>query len=517
MNKRIPIFLAVLTAFSTSPAWASEREDLEVLRQTTLSLIQALVQNGILTQDKADAMVRDAKRTAVEAVASENKGNKVVRVPYVPVTVRNEIKEELRQEVMTQAKTEGWAAPNAVPSWLEGMKWETEIRVRYQEDRLAKDNFTPVQLSQVEDPITVGNSQSQNDRLRVRLRFGAETRLGEMTTVGFRVATGNLSDPLSTNQTMGNNYQRYTLGLDRGYISLQPISSLKLTGGRIANPFFSTDLVWHSDLNLDGVAAIWKPKLSDDLQAFVTAGAFPLYKLDPSPTSSAKSKWMYGGQSGLQWAPGKTTYRLALAAYDFQNVEGVANTGNYSVDPIEASMNNQTVPQWRQKGNSLFDINANVSNSPGQSYGLASKFREINLTGSIDLAHFDPVHVILTGDFVKNIGFSQSEIFARTGRDIKPRTMGYQARLMVGVPTIKQRGEWQVFGAYKYLERDAVLDAFTDSDLRLGGTDVKGYIIGGSYGIDKNTWMTMRWLSADPIDGPPFSVDSLQVDLNARF
>ena len=64
---------------------------------------------------------------------------------------------------------------------------------------------------------------------------------------------------------------------------------------------------------------------------------------------------------------------------------------------------------------------------------------------------------------------------------------------------------------------DAVLDAFTDSDFHLGGTDTKGYILGGSFGIDKNTWFTMRWLSADPIDGPPLSIDVLQADLNARF
>jgi hypothetical protein len=95
--------------------------------------------------------------------------------------------------------------------------------------------------------------------------------------------------------------------------------------------------------------------------------------------------------------------------------------------------------------------------------------------------------------------------------------MGYLGKLTVGIPSITRRGEWQVFGAYKYVQRDAVLDAFTDSDFRLGGTDAKGYILGGSYGIDRNTWLSLKWLSADPIDGPPYSVDSLQLDLNARF
>ena len=70
---------------------------------------------------------------------------------------------------------------------------------------------------------------------------------------------------------------------------------------------------------------------------------------------------------------------------------------------------------------------------------------------------------------------------------------------------------------YRYLQRDAVLDAFTDSDFHLGGTDTQGYRITGLYGLTKNLWMRARWMSATEIDGPPLSIDVLQVDLNAKF
>ena len=82
---------------------------------------------------------------------------------------------------------------------------------------------------------------------------------------------------------------------------------------------------------------------------------------------------------------------------------------------------------------------------------------------------------------------------------------------------MKEWGDWQVFGAYKYLQRDAVVDAFTDSDFALGGTDAKGYILGGLAGLARNTWVRVRWLSTNAIDGPPRAVDVLQVDLNAKF
>ena len=62
-----------------------------------------------------------------------------------------------------------------------------------------------------------------------------------------------------------------------------------------------------------------------------------------------------------------------------------------------------------------------------------------------------------------------------------------------------------------------MLDAFTDSDFRLGGTDAKGYILGGSYGLGKNTAASVRYFSGDSISGAPLSIDTLQFDLNLRF
>jgi hypothetical protein len=79
------------------------------------------------------------------------------------------------------------------------------------------------------------------------------------------------------------------------------------------------------------------------------------------------------------------------------------------------------------------------------------------------------------------------------------------------------RGGWRVFLGYRYLERDAVLDAFTDSDLRLGGTDVEGYYLGGYFGLSDGTFLRLRYLSGNEIDGPPLGIDVWQLDINAQF
>jgi hypothetical protein len=35
--------------------------------------------------------------------------------------------------------------------------------------------------------------------------------------------------------------------------------------------------------------------------------------------------------------------------------------------------------------------------------------------------------------------------------------------------------------------------------------------------VAKNTWLRLRYLSANEIDGPRYGLDILQLDVNARF
>jgi hypothetical protein len=341
-------------------------------------------------------------------------------------------------------------------------------------------------------------------------------------TVGVRIASGttgssasSTGNPVSQNQTLGNAYfGRNPVGLDLAYIRLAPTNWLSVSGGRVANPWFSTDLLWAPDLSFDGFTSTARPKFSENTSGFATLGAFPLQHFDPNPlNNSAGNKWLYGAQLGLDHhTADKSRVRVGLALYDYVHAEGIANTG--AAGSVQATLFNQTAPQFLQKGNTLFPINV-FGDAP--LFGLASRFKEINLTGEIDFARFDPVHVIVTGDYVKNIGFKSGEILQRTGQALNGRTTGYQGKVMVGWPRIEKQGQWQLFGSYKYVERDAVLDAFTETDFHLGGTDARGYVIGGSYGIARNTWVSLRWASSNSIDLPPLAVDLLQVDLNARF
>lgn len=494
---------------AVQPTLAAEQEELEIVRQTTVNLIYALVEKGVLTQEAANDLIKQAEKSARKKVADTQAANsKVVRVPYVPESVKREIRDQVKQEVVAQAKAERWGDVNAVPEWVDRMHWEGDLRVRYQQDRYPTGNNLPLQVDNAYGLAagTTGNTTDTRDRYRLRARLGLTAKISSMVSAGVRIATGSSSDPVSTNQTLGNTEQKYSLWLDQAYLKLEPTEWLSALGGRMPNPWFHTDLVWDADLSFDGFAANARYRFDDRRSVYLTAGAFPIQDVTPSTTNKAKSKWLYGVQAGADiTALSGSKARLGVALYDYRHVEGIPDT--LSLLDYDA-----TKPQFRQKGNSAFlDTNSNY-------YKLASKFKELNLTAQLDIANFDPTHVILTADFVKNIGFDAEEIRQRTNAAVDKKTMGYQFQSTVGRAKIQDRGDWQGFIGYRYLERDAVLDAFTDSDFRLGGTDSKGYFLGGSYGIDRNTWLSIKWMSADGISNPvKYGIDVFQLDLNARF
>lgn len=517
--RKTVLALAVGALCSATAQAGDDRARVEMLHETTLNLIQLLVEQGVLERTAADAMLARAKQQAADKLAQQPAEPPpaepgVVRVTYVPETVKREIREQVRQEVVAQAKLERWGDVNAVPEWLDRLKWEGDIRLRYQGDLFSDRNAPEAVFQSIGQSID--NTLEDRHRERIRLRLGLNANVGPGVDAGVRIVTGNTTDPVSTNQTLGNTGNKYSLTLDRAFLKLTPLDDLTLWGGRMPNPFFSSDLVWDDDLNFEGAAVRYAPGALDPQRAFkpfVTAGVFPLQEIQESLGSRGHDKWLYGAQAGLEWVPGtRARFKLGAAYYHYDNLVGIRNPA------LGDTFNNPSAPQFRQKGNSLFNID-NDGNAATNLWALASDYRIGNLSLVADFADFYPVHVIASFDWARNFGFDRDAILARSGQSLDKAVDGYQFKLTVGHPTFTwlEDREWQAYAGYRYLERDAVLDAFTDSDFHLGGTNHKGFFIGGSYALYKNTWLSAKWMSSDEIKGLPLSIDVFQIDLNAKF
>ncbi|UOA10540.1 putative porin [Methylobacter sp. S3L5C] len=578
MDKKKPLLaLALLCAAGLTQA--GEKEELLKLRNTTTNLIKQLVKQGILTDKTANEMIKqaeadsdqqvaEAKSAAPKAVApKELVPSDEVRVSYVPDFVKDEIRQQVRTElreevvsdVMQKAKKEQWGMPNALPEWIKRFKLSGDIRLRSQNDFMASDNipnsyFNAQAINEAGGVTAAGvnafdNTTVDRHMFRERVRLGIDVNIAEGLTAGIRLATGNMFDPVSTNQTLGNTGNRYEFALDRAFLKYDAVDSeqfnwLTVSGGRIKNPWYTgggeftggSELVWDTDLSFEGFAGTIRHQLGTsnamDLSngngptLFATAGAFPLqeYQL------SSDDKWLFGGQMGVDWGfSNQDSVKFGVAYYDYVNTQAIPNTSAIGTCDLNSVDNDASVPQFMQGGNSLATIcREGTSLAPGVEagqLGLATDYNILNINGSYDLAELAPYHIRISGDYAKNLGFNSNSIQSRYGDywgsvggdKGKEQTNAWQARVDIGWPRVDKKAHWNVFSLYKYVERDAVLDAFTDSDFHLGGTNAKGWVVGGNYGLWNGVWLTGRWLSADIITGPPFGIDVLQLDINTRF
>jgi hypothetical protein len=546
----------VVSAQAPAPttAPAAERESLEALRQTTLALIEALVQSGALTRERADALMADAKKRAEAALAQapaepppKPAAPPEVRVPYVPQVVRDQIRNELKDEIVARARTERWGVPNATAEWTDRIQIEGDVRVRGQADRADSGNLLPEQFliaaagrnqtrapdfaASTADGLATGSTQDDRDRYRVRARLAITAKVADSVSAGLRLTTGSATDRVGTNQTLGQNFNKASFTLDRAYVRWEPVNFVTLTAGRIANPFFSTDLVWSENLSFEGGAATFRlpPRPGRELEPFVTLGYFPSREESPP----RKQRTVMGAQAGLQWeASEMLRVRAGIAQYAMRGFAGRQDPDYTLQGPGRSYGQYEYEAGLRQRGNSLFLTNNPLEYVPNGlpkdrlRWGLASAFKPLAITAAAEFSAFSPVIVQLSGEYVRNTAFDRGEILSRTGVNLTDGSpTGYQLRSTIGAQSLRNRGDWQLQLGWRRLGSDAVVDAFTDGDFGLGGTNLSGYVVGFSYGIDRNSQLGLRYLSAQSIDSPTvrpqakdrFAVDIYQLDFNVRF
>jgi hypothetical protein len=381
-------------------------------------------------------------------------------------------------------------------------------------------------------------------------------------TMGLRIATGETNTPTSTNQSLGaanaaqgGNFSKYAIWLDRAFVRYEvggePGRDFLAEVGRFDNPYYTvSELVWDEDLGWDGLAFSGKYRLPLDsniaVTPFASAGIFPIFDTELNFSSnrpdkfSSEDKFLYGFQAGTSVRFNKDfSAKIAGAFYDFYNIEGKKSDPCVPLSASDQCDTDDSRPSFAQKGNTYFplrNITPTIDNGFGtmkqfQYFGLATPFRVVDVTSSLDFAHFDPIHMTVFGQWIENVAFDWADInrIAINNRGPSPDPLlnklgrfdggniGWIAGLKIGYPALQHRWDWALGVNYRYLESDATPDAFNDSDFGLGGTNLKGYSVFGALALSPRIGLALRWLSADEVGGPPFRNDTVQFDFNAKF
>jgi hypothetical protein len=533
----------------------------------TINLIRLLVEQGILKQDKADALIAQAQNEAAQARQAASAPTAVaagpvaapgdVRVQYVPAAVRDQIRDQVKAEVMATAKQENWAQPNTFPDWVSRISFDGDIRLRdesrYYSDSNSNEivdfaklnNNGPYDVnpnSSTSLPPLLNSREDRSNLFRLRARLGMKAQISPDWTAGIRLGTGSDNNPVSTTQTLGGGFGKKDIWLDQGYLSWKATQDVTLTGGRIANPFFSTDMLYSNDLNFDGIAAIFDHKLSRDWGVFGTVGAFPVEYTNDTSTSNgldkedSDNKWLYGAQVGAKWAINSNNrLKGALAYYRFDDIQGERSSPCEPWAGAPGCDTDGSRSAFMQKGNSVFllrDITPNPLNPAAtpqpQFVGLASEFNLLDLNVVWDADLPQDFKLRSQGNYIHNLGYDEGDMRKRSAGqlvnnldssgNIESGANAWMVQFTLGSALeLKKQGDWNFFAGYKYIQPDALPDGFNDSSFHLGGTNAKGYFIGGNYGLAKNVYATGRWLSSEAVYGAPFDIDVLQLEINTRF
>ncbi len=562
--------LAQEAAPAAAPASAADAPS----ESAMVNLVRALVEQGALKADVGEQLIRQAEAEAAEARTRNAQAVQAelpaappgaIRVPYVPETVRAQIREELKTEVMAQAKAEGWAAPQeAAPEWTRRIQVHGDVRFRSETQLYAQTNaddiidyatinaFSPYGIDDLRVLLPVLNSR--NDRwnnLRLRARLGIDVDVTEGVSAGIAIATGDNEGPISTNAVLAGGFFKRDLWLDKAWLKIQPIEQAWGQFGRFGNVFDSSDLLYDPDLNFDGAALSLDTgkMIGDQVKLTLRGGAFPFdYGAPNYPTFAfdkpeVGQKYLFAGELEAALDTGGVQAKLSAGYHVFHHFQGdlsepceTENVTFCSTDDLQ--------PLFLTKGNTLSPLRQIVTLTPDaelpQILGYTFAYNILDINASVAIPFDGETAVRLSGSFVQNLAFDEDDI-CRNGLAGRPYNnaapgggtycaadptqratfaggdIGYRGEVRLGRLDPEQRGDWTVFAGYRYLESDAVLDALTDSDFHLGGTNQKGYFIGGTYYVRDGLSLGGRWLSTNEISGPPLAIDVLQLDMQVGF
>lgn len=389
--------------------------------------------------------------------------NKLVEKGILSNVEAGEIRHEISETREARNKE---LAKDIVPESARNWKWSGDLRLRH------------------EYRNQTGSGQNVN-RDRIRFRYGFDAKVADDLRVGARLATGNTTSPISTNQTFDTAFNHKNFLLDRAFVEYHPelpgLDEFRVSGGMIENPFWTVgQLVWDDDLNFDG-AAVHLAKAIGPVTVFTNDGVFWLQ------TDITEAATLWSTQGGVMVRPfGKDASdplkslqaTAALAYHDYKNV----------TNPLSESTALTTAGGLRGNTSGLADMN--ILNP---TFELTSQYQDIPFG--------------LFGDVIHNTALASSN------------NNGFQLGLRAGkarVPFDLRKG-WEGGYYFERLEPDATLGAFTDSDFANGGTNHRGNVWWVKLAVLKNSTLQLRYLSGVEVKGAKSHVDTLQADWVTKF
>ena len=475
-------------------ALAAQQQQIQQLQQQLQARDAAFQQSQQqaqqqLEQTQARATEAQSKASAVETVATEQKAS----VDKLSSDLAD-VKSNLTNAAVTAQEDQ--RRVSALEGLVSRFRLVGDIRVRGEDFFQSYPGCTAC---------------SDRNRARVRVRFGFEGKLNEDFVGGVSIATGSLGDPTTTNETLTNFLERKTIGLDRGYVTYNPVAHrwLSLTGGKFAYQWQRTGLTMDQDINPEG----FDEKLSFDLNQGalknLTVQAMQLLLNENTNAGflSAHDAFAIGGQVSGKLDFGFFTSTPSAMVLAFHNTDELLNASAFAVQatttgatgttpvpsiPVpgegpgcQAPKNGVTVPTFAPCAFSPNGLTNSIFIGPDGKPHYTSEFTYgdliLNNQFKTGLARF-PFNLLLEAE--QNLSAAGHPLSPPTSKapdgvlraDLGRQSHGYLIDASLG--QLRNRNDIQMGYAWQRLEQDAILSSFAESDQRAPTNIVQHRIYG---------------------------------------
>ena len=261
-------------------------------------------------------------------------------------------------------------------------------------------------------------------RYRIRLRMGGSFPVHSKVNLGFRMVTGATEDPTTGNVDLDNYFSKKGFNLDRLFLQYTPVPSLTVTMGKFANPFEHVELVFHNDVQLEGVAQQFRMKgVGFIRQIQLNLGQFMLDEINSRPDTN-----LFAGQlfvEGFHF----NGLSFGTTLYEYRNEDNIA----------------QAVEEGRLAGG---DTNTRIGAGTGTSTYL-SEFRTIEGLAKYEF-EIASVPLWLLGAYAQNLL-----------ADVNDKAYWSE----IGVGPIPRLGQLRVLYHYVWVERESMISNYNNADI----------------------------------------------------
>jgi hypothetical protein len=390
----------------------------------------------------------------------------------------------------------------------------------------------------------------KRSRERYRLRLGLRGTLADDWFFGLRLETS--TNPRSTNVTFGDDAGPFgktsdAANVGQAYLGYGGFRDIRLTVGKMPNPFVNTLMVWDGDINPEGLAEQWKHTFNLSLgggqtaaaadyskdgksaaavtseptrmtiDVFANFGQFVYDDANPENPLGARSvsggrlvpntdAWMFGWQLGAKFNFTKTTYlQLAPTIYNYGGAGDTFNTF-YSGDHDRLA----GTPPVRTARNQTGIDSLLIYDMP----------MEFGWT-----VHEIPFRIF--GDFAVNLD-ADDRADAAGHPDKGDQRYAYQIGL--GIGKIKAKHDWELKAWYQHTEQYALDPNLVDSDFFDSRVNLEGFVLQAGYAVSDAVTFNLSYGWGDQADGqlgtggvgdigvnPLRNYQIFQADLNVRF